>query len=186
MGIRRILTATQTRPADNTAYTAGDHVANSGTGSAVLPMTFQTGDYRQLAIHGARCTILPASGNVVITALDFDLLLFKPSATTVPFAAGSYPADNAAFTFTQTMYKNLVAAYRFVNGAWRNQLGALTAGTVGHQSAAALTGRAFATLDNEQMALPVPNLIGCIQILAAWTPTGILNTFDFALDVEFN
>ena len=46
--------------------------------------------------------VTPASGNLVITALDFDLLLFRPN-TNIPFADAGYPADNTALAVTSGM-----------------------------------------------------------------------------------
>lgn len=168
-------TATFSRPADNVAYTAGDHIANSVTGSAVVPMTFKLPS-RGGRITACRAVVAPASSNLVITALDFDLLLFRP-ATDIPFADGSFPADNAALAVTAAMMRELVATFSFVNTAWRNPAGALTAGVAGTQWVTPSVAPAFALdqLDQE--------LIGVVQAVAAWTPTGIVNRFDFTLDL---
>lgn len=179
MAIRR-LSATFSRPADNTAYQTGDAIANSTTGSAVVPMTFSLPTSRTGMLFGARCTVAPASGNVVITALDFDLLLFR-GATDIPFAAGSFTADNAQMSITAAAMRQLVGVFSFVNTAWRNPLGALTAGAAGWQAVgpSARTRYAFDVGSGAGASL-----IGVVQAKGSWTPTGIANQFDFELDFE--
>jgi hypothetical protein len=180
MGIIRHIEATFSRPAAATQYTSGDIIANSGTAGSVEPLTFTLPEERFGRIIGASCTITPASGNLVVTALDFDLLLFRPVAS-VPFAAGEYPADNAAMSITAAAMRELVGVFTFANGAWRNPLGALTASTSGWQAVAPTTrtlGYGF------NVGEAGPTLIGVVQAKAAWNPTGVINRFDFAIDVE--
>lgn len=180
------VTATISRPAAAVAYEAGDIIANSGTASAVVPITFnlpgKTG-----RITGCSCVVTPASGNLVITALDFNLLLFRPVAS-IPFAAAGYPADNTALAVTAAAFRECVAKFSFVNGAWTNPAGALTAGVTGYQAVIATTSRPYASFDTRgDYGTPqADSLIGVIQVLAAWTPTGIVNRFDFALDLEMD
>ncbi len=176
------IAANFSRPADNTAYSAGDIIANSGTGSAVVPITF-TLDRPSGRITGCRCVVTPASGNLVITALDFDLLLFRPEAS-IPFAAAGYPADNAALPISAAAMRELVAAFRFSAGAWRNPAGTLVAGITGYQSQALNSSRAIAPFNVDGLASQ--SLLGVVQVLAAWTPTGVVNRFDFALDVDLD
>lgn len=173
------LTANFTRPASATQYTAGDHVANSETGASVTPMVF-TLPRTSGKVIGARCVIEPASGNLVITAADFDLLLLRPQ-TNIPFAAGSYPADNAALTLTAAIYREFVGSIRFSAGNWRNPLGALTASTAGYQSSSFAT-RPYASFNLD--GLSTVTLIGLIQVVAAWNPGNVANRFDITLDVE--
>jgi hypothetical protein len=172
-------TATFSRPADNVAYATGDHIANSTTGASVVPMTFPVTPTKGY-ITGCRAVVTPASANLVITALDFDLLLFRP-ATNIPFAAASFPADNAALTLTAAAYREFVGHFIFVNGAWRNPLGALTAGATGYQSVATAVRPRYHFDLTGQSTL---GLIGVVQCKGAWTPTGIINQFDFTLDIE--
>lgn len=174
------VTATVSRPADNTAYQSGDHIANSTTGSAVVPLTFTLPEHiRQGVITGARAVVTPASSNLVITALDFDLLLFRPVAD-IPFAAGSFTADNAQMSISAAAMRELIGVLPFVNGAWRNPLGALTAGVTGFQG----------VLPSGRTRLPfnvgglTNTLIGVLQAKGAWTPTGVVNRFDLTLDIE--
>lgn len=174
------LTASFSRPADNTAYQAGDAIANSVTGSAVVPLTFSLAGFRRGFLTGCRCVVTPASSNLVITALDFDLLLFRP-ATSIPFAAGSFPADNTAMAITAASYREFVGAFRFSAGAWRNTLGALTAGVTGSQTIDC-GARPLFSFDVDEFSTKA--LIGVVQALGAWTPTGVANQFDFSLDAD--
>ena len=180
MGKITKLEATFSRPADNTAYQTGDIIANSTTAASVVPMTFTLPSDRFGRLIGARCVVTPASGTLVITALDFDLLLFRP-VTSVPFADAGYPADNAQMSITAAAMRELVGVFSFANGAWRNPLGALTASTSGWQAVAPTTrtlGYGFNVGDVGS------SLIGVVQVKAAWTPTGVINRFDFVLDCE--
>lgn len=176
----RQLEATFSRPADNVAYTSGDHIANSTTAASVVPLTFTLPDDRMGRLIGAKCVITPASGNLVITACDFDLLLFRPVAS-IPFAAAGFPADNAAMSITAAAMREMIGAFSFVNGAWRNPLGALTASTWGWQAVAPTTRTLGYGVNIGEIG---STLIGVVQAKAAWTPTGVVNRFDFVLDFE--
>lgn len=178
-GFTTRLAANFSRPADNTAYTAGDAIANSTTASAVVPITFAL-DSDSGRITGCRSVVTPASGNLVITALDFDLLLFRPESA-IPFAAGSYAADNAALAISAAAMRELIAVFRFNASAWRNPAGGLTAGVAGYQSVALNSSRVLAPYNVEGLS---GQLLGLVQALGAWTPTGVINRFDFALDVD--
>jgi len=176
------ITANFSNPSSAGAYASGDHIANSATGSAVTPMTFGTyaGNYRdtQGLIISAACVVTPASGNLVITALDFDLLIFRPD-TDIPFAAGIYPADNAAMAITAAGFRQLVGVFSFSSSLWRNPAGLYTAGVTGWQRSVAAVGSfvEFDTLDTR-------TLIGVVQAKGAWTPGAVINRFDFALDIS--
>jgi len=177
------VSATFTRPSQATQYTAGDAIANSQTGSAVVPLTFTipyAANRRTGRLSGARAVVTPASSDLVITALDFDLLIFRP-VTSLPFAAGSFPADNAAMAISAAAYRELVGVFRFINTAWRNTLGALTAGVTGHQNAAPVTRANYPfSLDS----LSGNALIGVVQAIGVWNPGAVAQVFDFTLDLE--
>ncbi len=175
-----LLKANISRPADNTAYTAGDAISNSATQSAVVPLTFILPSPNGI-LTGCRCVVAPASSNLVITALDFNLLLFAP-ATSIPFAAGSYPADNTALAVTAAAMRELVAVFTFANAAWLNPAGALTAGVAGTQAVAPVMANAKFNLGG----YPSQTLIGVLQATGAWTPTGIVNRLDFALNATLD
>lgn len=181
--MKRLSRANFSRPADNTAYTAGDIIANSGTAASVVPLEFPLIQGTKAGIlTGCRAVVTPASGNLVVTALDFDLLVFRPESG-VPFAAAGYPADNAAMAITAAAYRELVATFRFSAGSWRNPAGAVTAGVTGYQSQMLNSSRPYAPFDLSGLS---PKLIGVVQVLGAWTPTGVVNRFDFALDVDMD
>lgn len=176
------LAANFSRPNDNTAYSTGDIIANSLTGASVVPLSFTLPDSHRRTgrLTGARCVVTPASSSLVITALDFDLLVFRPQ-DNVPFAAANYPADNAALAITDVAFRELVGHFVFANGAWRNPAGALTAGVTGWQAVAPATRTVYPFSLN---GLSGSSLVGVVQCKGAWTPTGIVNRFDFTLDLE--
>lgn len=173
--------ATISRPADATAYATGDAIANSATPASVLPLTF-TLAMPQGRLMGAQCVVTPASGNLVIVALDFDLLLFRPN-TGIPFAAGSYPGDNLALNVSAAAMRELVGVFAFANGAWRNPAGALTAGVCGVQAVAPAARAAYLFDVADQST---QTLIGVLQAKGAWTPGAVVNQFDIALDVDLD
>lgn len=186
-GINRRVTGTITRPADNTAYAAGDMIGNSTTAASVTPITFSRAameDGGSGRLTGVRCVVAPASGSLIITNLAFDLLIFRPG-TDIPFAAGSYPADNAAMTISAAAMRELVAIFSFNASNWRSPAGSISvAGAAGYQAVTLNSGRPYAPFD--LTTLHTANLVGVLQAQAAWTPTGIANQFDFALDIEGN
>ena len=187
-GITHRVTATFSRPADNTAYAAGDMIANSTTAASVVPITF-TGAAGEAGgsgrLTGCRAVVAPASGNLVITALAFDLLIFRP-ATSIPFAAAGYPADNAALTVSAAAMRELVAVFSFSASAWRSPAGSTSvAGVAGYQAVALNSARPYAPFDLHGLPTSA-DLLGIVQAQAAWTPTGVVNQFDFTLDIEGN
>lgn len=174
-----LLKANFSRPADNTAYTAGDAIANSGTGTAVVPLTWRLPSTNG-RLTGCRAVVTPASSSLVITNLDFDLLVFAP-ATDIPFAAGGFPADNAAMAITAASFRELIATFSFVNTAWRNPAGGVTAGVTGTQAVAPVIADAKFSIAGPTYA--IQQLVGVVQARAAWDPTGVINRFDFALNM---
>lgn len=178
------LTATFSRPADNVAYAAGDAIANSTTGSAVVPIEFSLDGFTRGNITGIRCVVTPASGNLIIAALDFELLLFRP-VTDIPFAAGSFAADNAALAISAAAYRECVGTFIFDATQWRSPAGSLSVGgATGFQSVDCAS-RPLFPFNVEAIALGSSRkLVGVVQALNSWTPTGIINQFDFALDLD--
>lgn len=181
-GITPRVIATYARPADNTAYAVGDNIGNSITAASVLPITFTAarvagGSGRLI---GGRCVITAASGTIVLPA--FDLLLFRPESG-IPFAAAGYPADNAALNISAAAMIQLIGVLSFSATGWRNQAGGATAaGLSVWQTAKVLGDRAYAPFNLASTSLAT--LLGMLQAQNTWTPTGIVNTFDFALDVD--
>lgn len=176
-----LLKANFSRPADATQYSAGDIIANSGTAASVVPITFTTPSPNGI-ITGCRAVVTPASSTLVITALDFDLLLFAP-ATGIPFAAGSYPADNAAMAITAAAYRELIATFSFVNNAWRNPAGALTAGATGTQAVAPVFANAKFNIGGDASTT---TLLGVVQAIGTWNPGAVVNRFDFAINATLD
>jgi hypothetical protein len=180
-GITPRVTATMSRPADNTAYSIGDLIGNSGTANLVVPINFTVarvagGSGR---ITGCRAIVTAASGTIVLPA--FDLLLFRPESN-IPFASAGYPADNAALNITSAAMLQLVGVLAFSATGWRNQAGGATAaGTQIYQTAGFVT-RPYAPFNLTSCGGQV--IYGLLQAQNTWTPTGIVNTFDFNLDCD--
>jgi hypothetical protein len=174
------VTATQTRPADGTAYTIGDLIGNSGTAASVVPLTFTVaraagGSGR---ISGARAVVTAASGTIVLPA--FDLLLFRPESG-IPFPAAGYPADNAVLTVGAPSLAELVGVLSFGSSGWRNATGgAIASGNAIYQAAA--FSRPYAPFN--LLSTGGTALLGLLQAQSAWAPGAVANQFDFALDVD--
>jgi hypothetical protein len=177
------VTATMVRAGDATQYSIGDLIGNTTTAASVVPITFANaaritnGSGR---ISGVRCTITAASGTIVLP--KFDLLIFRP-ATNIPFAAGSYPADNAALNISAAAMKELVAIFSFSDTAWRNQAGGSTAaGDHIYQAATIASGRPYAPFNLG--SLNSADLLGLLQAQNTWNPGNVANTFDIVLDTD--
>lgn len=101
--------ATFTRPADTTAYAAGDIVANSTTGASVVPLRFPALRVPNGSgvITGAR--MLKSDDDLVNAS--FRLWVFANQ----PFAAAGYPADNAALTLTYAALQSFVGYFDFTS-----------------------------------------------------------------------
>ncbi|MEI7532851.1 MAG: hypothetical protein WCK57_00645 [Verrucomicrobiae bacterium] len=169
------------RPADNTQYGIGDIIANSGTAVSVVPITFNMGASSG-RLTGCRATVLAASGTIVLPA--FDLILFRPN-TDIPFAAGAYPADNAALNISAAAYNEVIAIYQFSASSWRNRAGGTTAAGAHIYQAVSLASRSIAPFNI--VGLPsTTTLLGLVQAQNAWTPTGVVNTISFALDADLD
>lgn len=172
------VTASISVPADATTFAIGDHIANSMTGASVTPMTFTIGRGSG-RISGARVTVTAASGTIVLPA--FDLLIFRP-VTSIPFAAGSYPANNAALNVSAAAMDELVAVIPFTASAWRNQAGGATAvGSAVYQPGVPVT-RPYAPFDLTGLA--TQTLVGIVQAQSAWAPGAVAQTLRFALDTD--
>ena len=90
--------ATITRPADTTAYAAGDVIADSTSAATVLTFRNACGDGSGGVIRSA----MFVSSLVPATKLNADLFLFHTAPT-------SYGNDNAAFTLSDADAINCVA-----------------------------------------------------------------------------
>jgi hypothetical protein len=132
-------------------------------------------------IIGARCVLSAASGSVVTTAADFDLVLFRPT-TDIPFAAGSYPADNAALTISAAAALQLAGRFSFVNGSWSTSGFAATTArqTVGPSSG--LVVDTFNLHGIGTATIPAPDyLLGVVQAKGVWNPGAVAQSLYFEL-----
>lgn len=182
-GITPRVTAQYVRSADNTgAYAPGDMIGNSVTATSVVPITFANairyinGSAR---VTAASCVLSCASGTIVLPA--FDLLVFRPY-TDTPFAAGSYPADNAALNITSAAFNQLVGIFSFASTTWRNQAGGSTAAGDHIYQSSVLSTRYYAPVDVTD--LNSTNLVAVMQAQSAWNPGNVAQTFDFVLDID--
>lgn len=173
------ITASFDRPADATTYAVGDLIANSTTAANVVPLTFTiSADSGRLT--GCRSTVTAASGTIVLPA--FDLILFRPAAN-IPFAAGGYPADNAALNISSAAYNQVVAIFQFNSTSWRNQAGGSTAAGGVIYQAQSLASRNVAPFNVSGLS---QTILGLVQAQNAWAPTAIVNTISFALDADLD
>ncbi len=190
-GLTPTVSAVYARPADNNAYQAGDLIGNSTTAASVVPIEFdfasiKTGPKPDKGIsgyvNGAKITVQCASGTIVLTNLILDLFLF-PAATSIPFAAAGYPADNTAVTLTAAAFKKLICVCPFVQANWKNNIGAnAAAGDVLWQKApvSSITNYSKAGFN---LGSGITKINGLLVAQGGWTPTGVVNTFTIDLDV---
>lgn len=182
------LRSTIARPADATAYAAGDEISNNATAGSVVRATFNLAGFTQARFVAAEIDLSAASGNVVTTASDFDLLLFKTAG--VPAAVG----DNVTNPITAADRAAAVGGFRFDDTGWTGPLGTAAAGTSQFQAVMPTLvqplaanvlqypwapGYVFNFLDDE-----THTLTAVLRALAAWTPLAVVNTFGITLDLE--
>ena len=195
--------STIARPADNTAYGAGDEISNHATAGSVVRATFDLTDYRRMLdeaafgrrkvqgrILAAEIDLTAASSNVVTTASDIELLIFKTA--DVPAAVG----DNVTHPIAAAVRALAVARFRFDDTGWTGPLGTVAAGTSQVQAVMATLVQPLASNVPEY-----PHVFGfpfqfgesdtvsftaVLRALAAWTPLGVANTFGITLDIEVN
>lgn len=176
------------RPADNTAYAAGDEVSNHATAGSVVRATLNLAGFRSGRIFAAGIDLTAASGNVVTTAADFELLVYKTG--DVPAAVG----DNVTHPLTAVQRATAIGAFRFDDTGWTGPLGTVAAGTSQEQKVMAHLvqplasnvlqypwpmGHAFEFLDSDTRTFTL-----VLRALAAWTPTNVVNTFGITFDIE--
>ena len=190
MGAVVRLRSTIARPADATAYAAGDEVSNHATAGSVVRATFDMRGLERGKLIAAEIDLTAASGNVVTTASDFELLLFRTSE--VPAAVG----DNVTHPIAAATLALAVGRYRFDDTGWTGPLGTVAAGTSQHQAVMATLVQPLAAnvlqyphvpgffFDFTGQTLAQRELTAVVRALAAWTPTGIINTFGITLDIE--
>lgn len=184
------LRSTIARPADIAAYAAGDEVSNSATAGSVVRATWDLSEFSQCRLLACEVDLTPASGNVVTTASDFELLFFRtPEA---PAAVG----DNVTHPIAAATRRLAVARYRLDDTGWTGPLGTVAAGTSQVQCVTPTLVQPLAANVPEYpwpqgfvfswdgIALASRTLTLVLRALAAWTPTGIINTFGVTLDIE--
>lgn len=182
------LRSTIARPADVTAYAAGDEISNSATAGSVVRAVFNLAGFSRGRIRYAEIDLAAASGNVVTTASDFDLLIFRTGE--VPAAVG----DNVTHPITAADRAKAVCGFRFDDTGWTGPLGTVAAGTSQFQ---AVTPTLVQPLAANVPHYPWPDgyLFGLddqtvktftvvLRALAAWTPGAVVNTFGITLDIE--
>lgn len=180
------ITASKATPSSNGVYAAGDHIANSATGASVTPITFTNAarvSGGSARLTGCRCVHSCASGTIVLC--HFLLWVFRP-ASNIPFAAGSYPADNAAINISIAAMKEVVGLFEFLSTDWTNQAGLATAvGDTLYQGVPlrpAPSGRQRPYAPFNLASIPGSDLLAVMQVQNTWNPGNVVNTFDFALD----
>jgi hypothetical protein len=185
------LRSTIARPADNTAYAAGDEISNHATAGSVVRATFDLKGFAQGRLLEAEIDLTAASGNVVTIASDLELLIFRTA--DAPAAVG----DNVTHPLAAETRAKAVAAYRFDDTGWTGPLGTVAAGTSQFQAVTPTLVQPLATnvphaiwypgfpFNFDGMALADGHTFTAVlRALAAWTPTGIINTFGITLNIE--
>ncbi|MGH9927828.1 MAG: hypothetical protein ACREA9_01235 [Pyrinomonadaceae bacterium] len=187
--------STFSRPADATAYTAGDEISSSATAGSVVRAVFNLSGYTRGRIVAAAIDVTPASGNFVVTASDMEMQLYKT--VDAPAAVG----DNVTMPIGAAVQALSLGTWRFDDGAWLNQLGALTAGTSAFQEVPANMAVPTATPGLQVQHVPghfftfeggladAPGatsrqLTASLRALGAWTPTAVVNAFGITIDIE--
>lgn len=183
------LRSTIARPADNTAYAAGDEISNSATAGSVVRATFNLAGFQRGRILAAALDLTPASGNAVTTASDFELLIFRT--TDVPAAVG----DNVTNPIAAATRALAVGSFRFDDTGWTGPLGTVAAGASQYQAVMATLVQPLASNVLQYPHVPgfffdfsgqesARTFTAVLRALAAWTPTGIVNTFGISLDID--
>jgi hypothetical protein len=129
-----------------------------------------------------------ASGNVVTTASDIEVLIFRTA--DVPAAVG----DNVTNPITAVQRATAVAAFRFDDTGWTGPLGTVAAGTSQSQAVGAHLVQPLATPVLQQPHAPGfffdftgqtnRSFTMVVRALAAWTPLAVVNTIGVTLDFE--
>jgi hypothetical protein len=181
-GITPRVTAQRVRAADATQYAANDHIANTTTAASVTPLEFaipEGGASGSGVITAAKCVAKAASGALVTADFAFDLLLFRP-VVGIPYAAGSYPADNAALTLTAAMMNQMVGRFTFSASGWY-ATGVETGAAM--QIVGPASGLSWVPYDLQGLG-PASGLRGILRANAPWNPGAVAQTLDFELFVQ--
>ncbi|MCC7185052.1 MAG: hypothetical protein IT185_02340 [Acidobacteria bacterium] len=174
------------------AYAAGDEISNSATAGSVVRPTFSLEGFSQGLVYSAQLDLVAASGNVVTTASDFELLIFHTA--DVPAAVG----DNVTMPISAATRALAIAGFRFDDEGWTGPLGTVAAGTSQIQAVGAhlvqpletsvlqspwgagmpftFAGKALTTAGRQFTAV--------LRTLAAWNTATVVHTFGVTLDIE--
>ena len=185
------LRSTFARPADNTAYAAGDEISSHATAGSVVRATFDMRGLENGKILAAEIDLTAASGNVVTTASDFELLVFRTG--DAPAAVG----DNVTHPIAAATRALAVARFRFDDTGWTGPLGTVAAGTSQVQAVVPTLVQPLATnvpeypvfgagfaFNGQPLTEAGRQFTAVLRALAAWTPLGVINTFGITLDIE--
>lgn len=145
------ISASFTRPANTTAYAAGDLAANSATAGSVIPLTFPGVAARAGDAFSIDRVRIVKSGTTLTNA-SFRLHLFSASPT-------SSAGDNAAFNSSEALAVATVANY----------LGTVAV-TVGKSGTAAAVGLGIPTTGDRIIDASTTTVYGLLEALAAYTP----------------
>lgn len=190
MGQVTRMRSTFDRPAAAVAYQAGDEISNHATAGSVVRATFDLSGFTRGKIYAAEIDLTAASGNVVTTASDLELLLFKTA--DAPAAVG----DNVTHPIAAATRALAVAAFRFDDTGWTGPLGTVAAGTSQVQAVGSHYVQPTATpvlqalspagyfFDFTGQPITSRTLTVVLRALAAWTPGAVVNTFGITLDLE--
>lgn len=185
------LRSTFARPADATAYAAGDEISNHATAGSVVRATFDMRGLENGKILAAEIDLTAASGNVVTTASDFELLVFRTG--DAPAAVG----DNVTHPIAAATRALAVARFRFDDTGWTGPLGTVAAGTSQVQAVVPTLVQPLATnvpeypvfgagfaFNGQPLSEAGRQFTAVLRALAAWTPLAVINTFGITLDIE--
>lgn len=185
------LRSTVARPADITQYAAGDEVSNHATAGSVVRATFDMRGMERGRILAAEIDLTATSGNVVTTASDFELLIFRTA--DAPGAVG----DNVTHPIAAAVRALAVARFRFDDTGWTGPLGTVAAGTSQVQAVTPTLVQPLATnvpeypvlgfayqFNGQALTEAGRQFTAVLRAIAAWNPTAIINTFGITLDIE--
>jgi hypothetical protein len=183
------VTSSFVRLADTTAFAAGDEISNHATAGSVVRPVFDFSGFTRGTILAAHLGIT-SNGTIVITALNFDMILWKTAE--IPAAVG----NNVTWPLTGAQRTSAIGRFLFDDGGWQNTLGAYTAGTSAFQAMGAGYPVAIGTPTLYEPHYPgfgfdfrageAKTLTAGFQVLAALDPGTEADTYTIALicDVE--
>lgn len=172
------------------AYAAGDEISSNQTAGSVVRPTFDLSGFTRGRILACELDLTAASSNVVTTASDMEVLIFRTG--DVPAAVG----DNVTHPIAAAVRALAVAQFRFDDTGWTGPLGTAAAGTSQIQAVGAHYVQPLATpvlqalfpagffFDFTGQPLTSHTFTAVVRALAAWTPLAVNNTFGITLDLE--